>query len=73
MKVKITRIETRRTGTAPPDKPPYIYEIFYETETGMTGSIEMFHHEYSPENALKKIKEEIVPKAEMIGKTFEVK
>lgn len=73
MKVTITKVESRRTGTAPEGTPPYIYEIFYKTDTGMTGSIEMFHSEYSPENALKKIQEEIVPKAAMIGKTFEIK
>ena len=73
MKVQITDVEQRRTGLAPKGTPPYVYEIFYKTDTGMSGSIEMFHSEYSPENALKKIQEEIVPKAAMIGKTFEVK
>lgn len=73
MKVTITDVEQRRTGTNPKGTPPYLYEIFYKTDTGLAGSIEMFHHEYTPENALKKIQDEIVPKAAMIGKTFEVK
>ena len=70
MKVKITRVDSRRTALNPEGTPPYLYEIFYETDTGLKGSLEMFHSEYSPENALKKIKDEIVPKAEMIGKTY---
>jgi len=73
MKVKVLKVETRRTGLAPDGTPPYMYEIFYETDTGMKGSIEMFHNEYSPETALKKIELEIVPKAAMIGKTFDIK
>ena len=73
MKVKITKIDSWRTANAPEGTPPYLYEIFYQTETGLKGSIEMFHSEYTPEAALAKIQKEIIPKAEMIGKTFEVK
>ena len=73
MKVTITKVEQRRTGLAPDGTPPFVYQIFYSTDTGLKGEIEMYHSEYSPENALKKIQEEIVPKAAMIGKTYEIK
>jgi len=73
MKVTITKVTQRRTGEAPEGTPPYLYNIFYKTDTNLVGEIEMFHSEYSPDNALKKIQEEIVPKAAMIGKTFEIK
>lgn len=72
MKVTITDVEQRRTGTNPKGTPPYLYEIFFATETGLKGSFEMFAYEYTPENALKKLKEEIIPKATMIGKEYSV-
>ena len=72
MKVKITKVEQRQTVFAPQGTPPYVYEISFITESGMKGSIEMFHNDYTPDAAIKKIKEEIVPKAEMAGKEFTV-
>lgn len=70
MKVTITKVEQRPSIFVPAGTPMYVYEISFETEKGLKGIIEMPHSEYTPEAALQKIKDEVVTKAEMIGKTY---
>jgi len=73
MKVEITKIEQRRTATAPEGTPPYIYEIFYTVNDTNKGSFEMFAFEFTKDRALKKLKEEILPTYELIGQPITLK